>query len=761
MPISPIQAQYQKKDEKRKKAKHYDPTDKAREFIGYVENQVKAANVYKRDKVRNAWMALSFYMGRQWIKWNDASGRLEEMARADWQVHLVLNYVRPIIQQLVGKTTENQPGVVVVPATMDSDDRQKARASEKLLSKHYWNTLDMQLRIQDFVRLIYQTGLGIFKVYWDPDAGEEYEMDTPLSAEEQDIVEEFERFGAEHGITPERIKGRTGAPVVDVLSIFEVGWDPGAKSFERSRWCFHENSTHIDDVRSRWKNGEYVSINDAFDGDQLSSRLFYAAAHGRSHSQTTVLADRVRVYEYFEKPSPRYPKGVYGIVAGGVLLEYEEELPHGELPFVVARHMPVHGRIEGDGAITDLIAPQEEINKRVSQRIENANQMLNQKWLVVKGSLVNGEITDQPGEIIEYDAQYPPPRPIAPPPMPSDVGRLQEEMQAHLQNISGVSEIQQGGVPSGISGRAIGMAADAQATVLGPTVREIEAAIKKVCMRLLKYTRDYLPVPILVRILGRDSVPEIFEFHATDIRSTDVIIQRNSMLPRHVSYRREQAMMAFSQGAFGNPQDPEAQRRIRKLLEWGELDELYGDNTKDRVYVREVLHRIAKLGQPVNPEPWEDHVTAIDEIHDFMTSTDYRLLNDELKAEIKRNFAWHYFYKSQLQQAIPWWELPESVGMPPSQQQQSPAAPPPGGQQMPPPIPPEQVFGPEPGAEPPPQGGAAPPAGPGMSPGDLQALLMQAQSGPYGGMPEMNASPHGPGVGAAELGGLTREPPVG
>ena len=80
---------------------------------------------------------------------------------------------------------------------------------------------------------------------------------------------------------------------------------------------------------------------------------------------------------------------------------------------------------------------------------------------------------------------------------------------------------------------------------------------------------------------------------------------------------------------------------------------------------------------------------------------------------------------------------------------------------MPSPIPPEQVFGPEPGTAPAPEGGAAPPAGPGVSSGDLQALLAQAQSGPYGGMPEANASPHGPGVGAGELSGMTREGPVG
>ena len=215
--------------------------------------------------------------------------------------------------------------------------------------------------------------------------------------------------------------------------------------------------------------------------------------------------------------------------------------------------------------------------------------------------------------------------------------------------------------------------------------------------------------------------------------------------------------MAFSQGAFGAPQEPEAQMRLRKLLEWGELDELYGDNDRDRLYTREMLHHIIRGKKKINPEPWEDHITAIDEFHEFMTSTDFRLQSDETKEEIKRNFAWHYYYQSQLKQGLPWWELPPSEGYPPSQRQMAPA---PG--EAPPPIPPEQVFGPEPGAAAPPQG-EAPPAEPGMTPGDLQALLMQAQqqgqgAAPHGGIPEMNASPRGPGLAATELGGLTREP---
>jgi len=747
---SPIRQQYAKKDQQKKQ--HVATTDE-QDLLSYVEQQFGACESYKKGRVADSWVHLAMYMGKQWVKWNDTAGRVEEIAREDWQVHLVLNYIRPVIQQLVGKTTENRPTVIVLPATDDSDDRDKARACEKLISSHLWHRLRMQLKIQEFSRLIFQTGLGVFKVSWDPEAGDDYEMELPLSEEQQKTVEGFERYDIDPGIEPEIQSGKTGAPVVDVLSVFEVGWDPGATSMDTSRWAYHVNAMHIDDVRERWKKGKHVNPNTAFDNDMLSLRVLRSATHQRG-DKNTLMSDRVKVIEYFEKPSPRYPKGLYAVVAGGVVLESQKELPLGELPFVVARHLPVHGRVDGDGAIQDLIAPQEEVNKKCSSRIENANQMLNQKWLVVKGSLVNGEITDQPGEIIEYDAQYPPPRPIAPPAMPSEVGRLQDEMLVHMRNISGVNEVQQGSVPAGISGRAIGMMADAQATVLGPTVREIEVALEDVCSRLLRYWRDNMPMPVTIRALGQEAAPEIMTFYATDIRSTDVVIRPNSLLPKQPSYRREQVMMAFTQGIFGDPSSPESQMKVRKMLEWGELDDLFGDNSRDRIYAREMLRLISGGGQ-VNPEPWEDHVTIIDEFHDMMTSVTYRLLAQPVQDEVKRNFAWHYYYQSQLQQGIPWWEMPQSNGWPPSQQQQQQQQP-----FAPEPVPPEQVFGPGEGMPPegmPPEG-VPPEQGPGM--GDIQAMLQQMTGGasaPYGGPPEMNASVHGPGVPAAELGGLFGE----
>ena len=185
---SPIRQQYAKKDQRKKQ---HVATTKEQDLLSYVEQQFDACEMYKKSRVADSWVHLAMYMGKQWVKWNDTAGRVEEIAREDWQVHLVLNYIRPVIQQLVGKTTENRPTVIVLPATDDSDDRDKARACEKLVSNHLWHRLRMQLKIQEFSRLIFQTGLGVFKVSWDPEAGDDYELEVPLTEEQQKIVDEF------------------------------------------------------------------------------------------------------------------------------------------------------------------------------------------------------------------------------------------------------------------------------------------------------------------------------------------------------------------------------------------------------------------------------------------------------------------------------------------------------------------------------------------------------------------------------------------
>ena len=657
----------------------YLPSEEVQKLIAYLGAQRKAGEAAKRQAMRQAWTNLAFYVGRQHTYFNEFSERIEDLEADDWRVRITLNYVRSAVDTMIARATENRPTVAVMPATSDEDDQQAARACEKLV-EHLWSALDMQTKLYEFTQLVFVTGTGVMKVYWDPERGEEYELRSPQAIEDA-VIESYYEDGV--AVPPESVRptARTGAPSVEVINLMEFGWDPGAKDLDHARWAYHETSMHIDEIRQNWPEmGRYVTKGSTYDSDSFSAQLLKDFKKDTSAAESE---DRVRVIEYFERPSPRHPKGFYAILAGEVLLEAQEFLPHGELPFVVARHKPVSGKLPGDGAVADLIPAQKELNKKFSQRIENANLMASPKWIVPEGSIAGDHITDEPGEIVVYDPSKPPPRAVSPPPLSPEHGMLATESINHIWQLAGVSDLSRGHIPSGLSGRTVGMASDLEATLLGPTIREIESAIGQVAQRFLQYWRAYMPTSITLRTIGRNAVLEAFEFHASDIRSSDVRVTPNSMLPKHPSYRREQILMLFQQGVLGAPNDPMTQSRARKLMEFADLDEVYGDNTKERQYSREVVTLIAS-GTEVEPQPWEDLVVRIEEIRDYMTCVDYRLLPPNIQQQFVKHLAWCYYYENQNAQGVPWWRHVLGEDLPPDQMQgEQPGGPPQQGPQMP------------------------------------------------------------------------------
>jgi len=671
------------------KIKTYTPTEKEMKATAYVREQWSNSENSKSRTTEKTWLGLAFYTGRQWARYNRVTRLLTEDNPPPWRVRMVLNYVLPTVETLAGKLVENRPGFMCMPATADEDDIEAARQSEHLLD-YLWDDLNMPVKLHEAMKWMAVSGTVFFKVWWDGEAGDEYT--------EEIVKETIEYLDGNVEEISDRTEKKSGFPVVDVVSPLEVGWDPGAKNMETCRWMCHSNMMHIDEVRGRWpKKGKYVQPSSTYEENLYSQQVVREFSRGVDSDDMNL--DRVLVLEYFEKPSPRHPEGYYAIVAGDILLEEQEKLPYGRLPFVCARHNTVPGRFTGEGVVTSIIPAQKELNKSVSQRIENKNLHAQPKWRAEKGSVDKQSFTDEPGEIIFYNrTSARPPEPMPPPPMSPEHRMIEKEQIEHIQAISGVSDVTRGMAPAQTSGRAIGLLSDLDATKLGPTVREVERAIEHICMQLLWMWREYMPIEKTIQTIGRTSGVEVITFHAEEIKNTRVKIVANSMLPKHPSYRREQIMQMYQVGILGDPADPQTQIKTRRMMEFGDVDPLYGDDTKDRLYAREENHMMAN-GKQSDVQPWEDHITHIDECLSYMKSIDFRLLPEEYQKNFERHLAWHYYMESQNQQGQPWWQSYVNAGDP----NMPPGAPVEGGG----PMPPEGGGAPAPPG--PPQGG--PPAG--------------------------------------------------
>tara|TARA_R100001082_G_scaffold105310_1_gene77311 strand:+ start:6795 stop:9011 length:2217 start_codon:yes stop_codon:yes gene_type:complete len=724
-----------------KKRSSYEPKVKEKELASFVREQYELAESAKQGVIEEAWLGTAFYTGKQWTRWNRVTQMLEEPSPPAWRVRMTLNYILPTVETLVGKLTENRPGFMVMPATDDDDDKDRARASEKLLN-YIWHETNMQVKVHEFSKWMATTGTAFFRVWWDPTAGVEYEFE-----EEEPIVEHLEGVVGETaeemeaGDKPPAKKKRktekTGFPVVDVLSVLDVAWDPGAKDMETARWIVHANSLHIDQIKDNWPKGKYVTEKDSYSANTQSAQIIkeFSGNEGLDEKYT----DRVIVLEYFERPSPRHPDGRYIVVAGDIVLEQSDELPYGMMPFVMARHITAPGKFAGEGVVKSIVAPQKELNKSVSQRIENKNLHASPKWLAEKGSIEKHQITDQPGEVIVYSRTASrPPQPLPPPPLSPEHRAIQDEQIGHIEAISGVSDVTRGMASASTSGRAIGLLSDLDQTKLGPTVREMERAIEDLCSCLLRFWRDYMPIPMTIRAVGKNKAIDVFDFYSSDIQSTDVRIVANSMLPKHPSYRREQVMQAFQVGLLGDPADPQTKLTARKLMEFGDTELLEGDDSRDRNYAKEEVELI-KNGGWSDVQAWEDHLTHIDVHMAFMKSVEYRILPTEVQENFVRHLAWHYYMESQNAQGVPWWTSYVEAG----------------GKDMPPPEMPAGMVGDElgvdmaqgqgaimaPGTESMPM---APPGAEGMGEGGLIG----------GGTPELNQAigTRGPGVADYEFG---------
>ena len=257
--------------------KSYSPSEKERKSSHFVHRQWQSSEDAKLQTIENAWLGMAYFMGKQWSRYNRTTGLLTEDNPPAWRVRMVLNYVMPTVETLAGKLVENRPGFTCLPSSDDDDDIESARQCEHLL-EYLWHELSMQTKLHDAVKWMATTGTVFFKCWWDSSAGDTYLAEEDVG----DVVDYLiTEVGEEEPEQPQAKKKKSkskrktsGLPVVDVLSVLEVGWDPGAKDMDSSRWIVHANMMHIDLVRERWpKKGKYVISDTQYEVDHHSQSV--------------------------------------------------------------------------------------------------------------------------------------------------------------------------------------------------------------------------------------------------------------------------------------------------------------------------------------------------------------------------------------------------------------------------------------------------------------------------------------------------------
>ena len=580
------------------------------ELVTFVTDQLTKCK--KEPYEIQAYLNISYFAGRQWVKVDRTSNQLIEPPLEPWQVRYVANKIQPIVRTELAKLTKNKFAMYVNPATSDDNDIRAARVAEKVVE---WLEYELSLQELDRDNCMWGlcTGISFVKPFWNPQKGRE--------------------FGDGDGGTM-----REGDVDCCVVPLFELKFDTSCSSWADVPWVCHDKIRTLAYIKDVY--GVDVAAESGLTATNLyESKLMSITTSGYGVSYRK-MEDSAVVHEYWEKPTSTHPRGRRITVIGDKVPLYEEDIGLGadddterELPFFPFFHIKVPGRLIPTCVAEQLIPIQREYNKSRSQIIENKNLFGNPIMMAPRGSL-DEEPTNEPGQYIEYNPVGGKPEYLTPPAMGSEAYTNIELLDAEFEFVSGQHETSHGSTPAGVtSGTAIGYLQEQDDTKLGPTIANFISCKQKYMRYLLKMVQKMYDIERTIRIAGDNKKVETVKFKGSDLTSIDVRVNEGTMYQTSKAAMQDFVIKMVQYGLL-LPANERDRQLIMKVLEFGIIDDVYSEVEQDAAQAQAENDKFRQGDISPDVRDFYNHEAHVKEHNKFRKTEEYMQLPPELKMAI-------------------------------------------------------------------------------------------------------------------------------
>jgi hypothetical protein len=572
----------------------------------------------ERREFEARWtLNLAFYDSNQYVDINETTLSIDQIPpKYDWEQREVFNHIAPNIDTRIARLTKARPVLKARPGSNEPSDIRKTKVSSKLLQNIY-SDQDLRSKLHNAITWLETCGTVIFKNYWDPTKGNVISLPQmgidPVTGQEIQV-------GVE-----EQAEGDLGVMICSPQEILpDSCYHQDIKDCKR---IMHQRAYSVEDIKEAW--GKEVEPE-----ENIASRLQrsmmgrgYYAPDGYSQGSNSMMKDFAIVKEEWERPSEKFPQGRLIVVANQTLLFY------GPLPYkcdpggtlgipmtkVVCLLRP--GVFWGDTVLRRLIPLQRRYNAVRNRKAEYLALCSIGTWVVEENSLANQgefeEMVGQPGYIVYYrkgtgTLPHRAENQTLPPAFETEPAQILQEFSI----LSGVSEIsRQSKAPSGVkSGVAMSLALEQDETRLSTVAGNIELALIEQGSMWLRFYKQYVKTPRLLRSVGRNNVVDVLEWTASDLKSEDVIIDSFSSLAETPAQRRQMVFDLQGAGLLIDPATGQLDRNMRnralEMLEffnWETMD----DDSEVHVTRAERENRQMVEGAPATVMFYDDHVIHI------------------------------------------------------------------------------------------------------------------------------------------------------
>jgi hypothetical protein len=535
------------------------------------------------------WNNIALVSGDHYAQWNPTQAIFEERDPSfdDWagkKPRMVINHALTIARTELSKLTKARPIMEVLANSDESTDIAAAKVGRAALDFAEWKFKVPKQRKSALWWMI-QCGLGAifvgydymndqsghFTAVYDPETGEPT-FDPARVAEIRRMMDQ----GELDEVKVERYP--LGDLELKVYSPFQLLPDETALEFDLIKDLITEEVQDIDVLAGIYGSRETRNLRP--EGNLqlgvLEQRMLARAGVVGEAAMASKVDNACRVKTFWLLPGT-YAGNKFlkdGVCVrwthGRNVLDFSKVFPFddGRMPFAFFQHIPSASTIWPDSVMGHVRGPNLEIDKTVSQLIENKDYMANPMWLIATQHKIKGEVKNVAGAIVRYRhvPNVPPPTPVQGMQMPQQVENLLAGLREQILEISGQSEVARGRVPQGArSGVAVAYMQEEDDTKIAPTVENMEESISLMGSLILSRFGQFYTFERIIRFYRRDGAFDVRRFKGADLKNnTDVMCQAGSAMPRSKAARQQYTLELISLGVLKDP------HKIEQMLEIGE-----------------------------------------------------------------------------------------------------------------------------------------------------------------------------------------------
>lgn len=545
---------------------------------------------YREPWEKTWYLTLAFLIGRQYVRWNSATKRLEDAIRDDIRiagntigqnkVRLVSNHILRLFRQKLSGFVQLKPILKIEPATQDETDIKAAQignwVAKYLQRKHEIQTLQRQLWT-----VMMAFGRGSIYPYFD------------------------------------KTKGQGGEEDLCLLSPFDTFWP-------RSQWpkppqqvmCLQ--AEHVDDIKARY------GVTVAAETDLTTSSVEQQLRYLLEQKDSTLEEDQARVLKHFALPSAKYPQGRYRAEAHEGVVLYDGPLPQecfdddgtALLPIIPFDFYEVPLSEYPQSFIEPLISPQREYNYKIS-RITNQIKLMGGKVYVPFGAGLKEPVNDETGQVIYYDPSAgQAPSFQSPPGIPASYFTDLSRCKLDMEDLAASHDISNARVPAGVrSGRAIAALQEGDSDQMMPILASAEERWGRVFTLLLRIVQQHYQTARTLDVVGEGQRYRIQDFTGSQLagRKTITVSLGSAMSQSRVA--RQESVLELVKAQLLTPQ--EAREQLQLV---GETE--LPDNVQ-LMAAKQAVESMLK-GVMVEVHDFDDHALHLKVINDTRVDPDFQ-----------------------------------------------------------------------------------------------------------------------------------------